>query len=118
MALDEVFQELRSIVVEHAPRLDLVSQTEGGLYLNTRHVMSNNKPLYFGGVEIRKKYVSYYLMPVYVYPELLDDISLELRQRMQGKSCFNFSASDPVMFAELRQLTRKGVAKYESAGYM
>ena len=33
-------------------------------------------------------------MPVYGLPELLADISPELRRRMQGKACFNFTRVD------------------------
>jgi hypothetical protein len=39
-------------------------------------------------------YVSFYLMPVYMYPDLVDGISLELTKRKQGKSCFNFETVD------------------------
>ena len=48
---------------------------------------------WFAGTRLGKRYVSYYLMPVYVEPSLLDGISPELRRRMQGKSCFNFTTS-------------------------
>ena len=44
-------------------------------------------------------------MPVYVFPDLLDGISPELRRRMQGKSCFNFARVDTPLFAELETLT-------------
>ena len=43
-------------------------------------------------------------MPVYVDPGLLDDVSPELRKRMQGKSCFNFTSVDEPLFAELGDL--------------
>ena len=39
---------------------------------------------------------------------LLDSISDNLRKRMQGKSCFNFSKQDPDLFDELAALTRTG----------
>jgi hypothetical protein len=52
-------------------------------------------------------------MPVYMYPELLTDISPELRKRMQGKSCFNFKKVEPGLFEELKDLTRKGVEKFK-----
>ena len=49
---------------------------------------------WFGAVRLGKAYVSYYLMPVYGDPRLLADMSPELRKRMQGKSCFNFTRVD------------------------
>jgi hypothetical protein len=43
-------------------------------------------------VQIKKNYVIYHLMPVYLNPGLLEGMSPGLRKRMQGKSCFNLPA--------------------------
>jgi hypothetical protein len=63
---------------------------------------------WFGATRVGKRYVSYYLMPVYVKPDLLDDVSPELLKRMQGKSCFNFSKVDEQLLSELEDLTKRG----------
>jgi len=47
-------------------------------------------------------------MPVYGDPRLLVDMSPELRRRMQGKSCFNFTRVDEGLLTELTDLTRRG----------
>ncbi len=47
-------------------------------------------------------------MPVYMYPALLDGASDELKRRMQGKSCFNFTSVDEALFDELAQLLEQG----------
>jgi hypothetical protein len=52
-------------------------------------------------------------MPVYMYPELSKDLSPELKQRMQGKSCFNFKKVEPDLFRELAELTKKGAEKFK-----
>ena len=52
-------------------------------------------------------------MPVYMYPQLLKDVSPELKKRMQGKSCFNFKKVEPELFRELAELTRKGAEKFK-----
>jgi hypothetical protein len=52
-------------------------------------------------------------MPVYVCPDLLDGMSDGLKKRMQGKSCFNFTAPDAALFDELAQLTRAGFERYQ-----
>ncbi|MFL5778422.1 MAG: hypothetical protein ACJ761_05725 [Chloroflexota bacterium] len=51
-------------------------------------------------------------MPVYAFPELLVDVSPELRRRMQGKSCFNFSRIDEPLIGELEELTDRSLARY------
>ena len=51
---------------------------------------SQGREVWFGGVQIKKNYVSYHLMPVYAFPDLLDGLSPELKKRMQGKSLLQF----------------------------
>ena len=79
--------------------------------------MKNKKPLYFGSVKINKNYVSFHLMPVYVLPELLLGISLDLKKQMQGKSCFNFKSLNDELLQELKVLTERGFSSYQEAGY-
>lgn len=74
------------------------------------------KNLNFGAVITRKNYVSYYLMPVYMYPDLLEGISPELKKRMQGKSCFNFNKVDDRLMDELAKLTRKSFRRFKKEG--
>ena len=52
-------------------------------------------------------------MPVYMFPDLLDGISPELRKHMQGKSCFNFKKMEPALFDELSELTRVGFKRFQ-----
>jgi hypothetical protein len=52
-------------------------------------------------------------MPVYMFPDMLKDISPELKKRMQGKSCFNFKKVEPDLFKELTDLTHKGVERFK-----
>lgn len=77
---------------------------------------SRGRDVWFGGVQVRKRYVSYHLMPVYVFPDLLDGISEGLRKRMQGKSCFNFALIDERLFDELEQMTERGYRRFVGAG--
>jgi len=98
--------------------LDFKRDTADDLYVDTRHVQKNRRPLYFGGVQVRKDFVSYHLMPVYVNPGLLKGISKELKARMQGKSCFNFSSVDKALFRELEALTKAGLADYRKQGFV
>ena len=74
------------------------------------------KELFLGAVQIKKNYVSFHLMPVYVHPELLEAISDTLRKRMQGKSCFNFKTLDENTVAELNQLTERSFETYVQDG--
>lgn len=67
---------------------------------------------YVAGIRVGKSYVSYYLMPVYGIPALLDGLSPGLRRRMQGKACFNFTHIDEALFSELATLTATGIDRF------
>jgi hypothetical protein len=69
-------------------------------------------------VQIRRGYVSFHLMPVYVEPKLLSALSPELKKRMQGKSCFNFKQIDRALFKELAALTEAGYVSYQQQGFV
>lgn len=113
-----VFKALRTIISEFSGRLMLVTDSDTNYYLNTHHVMKNKKPMFFGAVQVRKNYVSYHLMPVYVNPCLLDSLSESLKKRMQGKSCFNFKSVEVELFEELAALTKAGYQSYVEKGYI
>lgn len=115
---DEVFSRLREIMSGSAGDLVCTRDVPGDYYLDTHFLMKNKKRLFFGAVQTRKKYVSYHLMPVYVFPRLLDGISPELMRRMQGKSCFNFRFVDDGLFGQLARLTEVGLEQYREAGYV
>ncbi len=116
--LNAVFTALRSIMAPYATRLDVKVDNERELYLDTRFIQKNKKPLFFAAVQVKKSFVSFHLMPVYARPELLNGLSSGLRSRMQGKSCFNFAEVDAPLFDELAALTQAGFASYEAQGYV
>ena len=111
-----VYSALRAIMAPYLAQLDVKKDNEEELYLDTRFMQKNKKPLFFAAVQIKKSYVSFHLMPVYLKPELLASISPALKSCMQGKSCFNFSAIEPALIKELAALTEAGYASYKAQG--
>jgi len=110
---EPIFQRLRSILQPFEKRLTVTADTTEGYSLDTPFASEKyQKPLFFGAAQMKKNYVSFYLMPVYIYPDLLNGMSPELRKRMQGKSCFNFSKLDEALLAELAMLTQTGFDHY------
>jgi hypothetical protein len=108
-----VFEQLKNILKPYAEKLTLKVDTPDTYYLDGPYSEKWKKELFFGSAQIKKNYVSFYLMPVYMYPELLQDISPELKKHMQGKSCFNFKKVEPALFDELAALTREGAEKFK-----
>ncbi|WP_437678469.1 hypothetical protein [Sorangium sp. So ce131] len=110
------FEALRSILQRHARDLVVVHDTPDNYYLDTRTMGPNKKPLFFGAARAGRAYTSFYLMPVYSDPELLDGLSPELKKRMQGKSCFNFKQPETALLAELEALTRRCFEHWKASG--
>lgn len=113
-----VFSSLREIMAPYAAILDPKKDNDNELYVDTKYIQKNKKPLFFGAVQVKKAYVSYHLMPVYQKPELLEGLSVELKARMQGKSCSNFTTLDAQLLKELAALTKAGYASYKEQGFV
>ncbi len=111
-----VFDHLAAIFAPYRSTLITKADEPGNLYLDTSPSTAYASGLFFGAVKTGKRYVSFYLMPVYVHPDLLEGMSPELRKRMQGKSCFNFTRQDDALFAELETLTAAGFARFQDDG--
>jgi hypothetical protein len=107
-----VFTALRPVLVKYSKRLFIKDDKPDNYYLETKSRSYKGERMFFGGVRTGKAYVSFYLMPVYVYPELAKRIPPGLRQRMQGKSCFNFTAVEPKLIEQLGQLVEAGYNKF------
>ena len=114
----EIFSALRAILEKHQGNL-VVSENsptryclEGGLH------PKHKKPMPIAWVEIGKNYVSFHHMGVYARPDLLEEVSKELKARMQGKSCFNFTSLDEPLFTELQELTVRAFTAFQQLPYM
>jgi hypothetical protein len=120
VAHDDVFAELKQVLSANAQGLVVTADVPGSYQLDAPRPVDPKKPpsAYFGGVRAGKSYVSYHLMPVYVEPSLLEGVSPQLRKRMQGKSCFNFTKVDAGTKAELAALTRRAVEAYRARGLL
>ena len=112
-----VFKKLKSILEPYSSKLMIKIDTADGFSLDGAHSIKWKKELFFGAAQIKKNYVSFHLMPVYMYPDLLKNISPELKKHMQGKSCFNFKEIETSLFDELSQLTKQGFERFIKEEY-
>ena len=108
-----VFEKLKSILKPYETGLDITADTPEAYSLEGPYSEKWKKELFFGSAQIKKNYVSFYLMPVYMYPDLLREISPELKKRMQGKSCFNFKKVEPELFRELEDIAKKSYERFQ-----
>jgi hypothetical protein len=111
--LTTVHDRLRNILRPYGDKLQLTKDGPEGLTLEIPGL--EGKPWgYVAGTRLGKRYVSYYLMPVYESPGALETMSPALRRRMQGKSCFNFSSIDESLFEELAAVTAQSIPGFEA----
>jgi len=113
-SFQKIFDALKPVFEEYAGRLAIQVDKPSEYYLETKTAIRKGHRLQFGGVKIGKAYVSFHLMPIYMNPKLQSTISPELKKRMQGKSCFNFTTLDPSHVAELKKLTKAGFDEFKT----
>jgi hypothetical protein len=106
-----LFAELKTLLAPYGAPFTATVDEPTHYALSLPATPDHKTGLFFGAVRATKSYVSFHLMPVYIFPDLLDDLSPELRAHMQGKSCFNFKRADPKLFKELARLTKRSAAR-------
>src|SRR6478672_975034 len=111
---EAVFSELRAILARHTGSLTVTEDSPNRYCLEGGRHPKHKTPMSIAWVEIGKAYVSFHHMGVYARPDLLKGASKELKARMQGKSCFNFTSSDSKLFAELENLTVRGFEAFRN----
>jgi hypothetical protein len=104
-----VYSRLSEMLLRHKERLSVAIEKPGEFWMAVTGATYRGKPLVFAGVRMGKNYVSYHLMSVYMRKV---EISPELKKRLQGKACFNFSTVDEKLFGELDKLTASGLKDY------
>jgi hypothetical protein len=110
---EAVHARLRDIVLKHRGDLAVTKDGPAGMALEIPGL--EGKPWgYVAGTRVGKTYVSFYLMPVYATPGLVESLSPELRKRMQGKACFNFRTVDEGMLAELEALAATSIPGFRA----
>jgi hypothetical protein len=111
--LQQVFDSLRERMLRSSGGMNVAQDEAGNVVLKAPWTEPGKKePAWFGAVQLKKNYVSFHLMPLYVSPSLREQVPPELQKRMQGKSCFNFKKVDPELFDALERLTAQCASAY------
>jgi hypothetical protein len=105
-----IFVQLRELMQHAAPGMVVTADTQANFTLKTSWLEARTmEPAWFGWIAIKKSYVAYHLMPLYVLPKLNELVPESLAKRRQGKTCFNFKKADNALFEDLRVLTQAAV---------
>ena len=115
---ETIFARLRAILQKHKGKLTVRQDTDACFTLAGGLHPTHKKPFPIAWVTIGKAYVSFHHMGIYARPDLLKGVSKDLKARMQGKSCFNFTTVNPVLLAELEDLTVRAFEAFRNMPFM
>jgi len=111
----ETCRTLRAILEKHRGKMIVTADTPTDYSLASATMTDRSgRPLFAAAVQIKKSYVSFHFMPIYADPGLRDSLSPALRNRMQGKGCFNFTTVEPAHARELSAVIKKGIAGFKN----
>jgi hypothetical protein len=122
----DVFDSLKGVLKKHAGALAVSDDTStkyclaaqvGPATLRSWGGKVRRRRIPVAWVEIGKSYVSYHLMGIAV-PTVQAAMSISLKARMQGKTCFNFTTNEPVLFSELDKLTEASIEAFRTAAFI
>jgi len=120
---DSVFRDLRAILERQASTLSVSDDRPkrycldapiGPATLKSWGGTRKRQTIPVAWTEIGKAYVSFHVMGLEAVSVTL---SPRLKARLQGKTCFNFSAPDRTLFDELETVTVRSIAALRKAGY-
>ena len=109
------FQGLRKILRPYDKKLQVTKDGPAGYMSESKSIQYLGKPVMFASIT-RKSYVSFHLFPVYMFPDLLNGMSPELKKRMQGKTCWNFKKAEEPLFAELARVIEASFQRFAKLG--
>ncbi len=109
------FKGLRAILKPYDKKLRMTKDEPGNYMSESKTLRYLGKPVMFAGIT-SKSYVAFHLFPVYMFPNLVDGISPELKKRMQGKTCWNFKKAEESLFAELGKVVEASFRRFEEMG--
>lgn len=110
--LAAVEARLRAILVPYESKL-----VAGSVYnLPTLTRPGAKKHDWFAFVKPGPKHVSFFLLPIHTWPDLLEGLSSALAKRVTGASCLTFAAIDEAQATELEGLVARAYERYAAAG--
>jgi hypothetical protein len=108
MDLDELEAEVRAILVPYEDVLES-SEIYGMEVLRRPGAKPHD---WFAGVRRNRGTVKFMLLPMHTHPELLENMSPDLRKRKTGASVLTLREDDEVLIPELEALVQRSFDAY------
>jgi hypothetical protein len=117
LTLAQIYETLAALLVPYARKMESEMHPKIGFCLKAKSARTGRET-HFGAVQSLADGVAYHLFPLYGHPDLLQNVSPELFNRMRGKTCFHFEDLHAGIVAELAELTRAGFERFLSDGVL
>ena len=117
MTLAQIYETLAALLVPYARKMESEMHPKIGFCLKAKSARTGRET-HFGAVQALPDGVAYHLFPLYGHPDLLENISPELFNRMRGKTCFQFDSLHAGLVAELAELTHAGFERFLADGVL
>jgi hypothetical protein len=115
LSMSQIYETLAALLVPYARKMESEMHPKIGFCLKARSARTGRET-HFGAVQALPDGVAYHLFPLYAHPELLENISPDLFNRMRGKTCFHFDSLHVGLVAELAELTHAGFERFLADG--
>jgi hypothetical protein len=118
----EIFDKIRVMFQKYAPPLTVMMDTDERYDLYSKKEVElfgrAYKEIYFGSVILKPKYIGFYFMPIYVFPDMLKNVPEALKKLQTGKSCFHIKKYDDEIFKSIEKLMKEGFEMYKKHQYV
>lgn len=118
----ENFDKIKAMFQKYVPPLSVRMDTDKRFDLYSEKdvelVGRAYKEIYFGSVILKPKYIGFYFMPVYIFPEMLKNVPEGLKKLQTGKSCFHIKKYDAEVFKDIEKLMKEGFEMYKKHKYV
>ncbi|HNW69397.1 MAG TPA: hypothetical protein PKI01_03270 [Bacteroidales bacterium] len=118
----ENFDKIKAMFQKYAPPLSVMMDSDERYDLYSKKEVTlfgrAYKEIYFGSVILKPKYIGFYFMPVYVFPEMLTNVPETLKKLQTGKSCFHIKKYDETVFKNIEKLMKEGFEMYKKHNYV
>lgn len=119
----EIFQTVRAGLQPYTANgftATVNSETNYELW-SERHVSFEGRkeaPMYFTSVKILKGYVGFYLMAIYIEPEMKTAFHPDLLKLLKGKSCFHIKKMDDTLMDQIDAALAVAFTFYKQKGWV